>query len=177
MGGGSVEGQGQGPLVLRAATKADLDAITRIIVAGFPDDPGCDYKFPYRHQYPDDFWYWTRLEYEEYLDQPAKFASLVVTAPVTQDDGDEVSHVPIAVGIWDIAPETKSIGGGTPSFFFSPSLSFPLPVCTPRYLLTLPKRSWHSSTARCKPCAHAGVRRGHVTWLERVFRRIWKHPV
>jgi hypothetical protein len=88
------------------------------MVAGFPDDPGCNYKFPYRNQYPDDFWYWTRLEYEEYLDQPAKFASLVVTAPVTRDDGDEVSHVPIAVGIWDIAVETKSIGGGTSSLLF-----------------------------------------------------------
>ncbi|KAK7414081.1 hypothetical protein QQX98_007024 [Neonectria punicea] len=96
-------------LAIRPANKADLNAITWIIKHGFPDDPGCTYKFPYRDESPEDFWKWTRLEYEEYLDQPEKFATLVVTAPVTSDG--QVVHQPISVGVWDVAVETKSKGG------------------------------------------------------------------
>ncbi|KAK7429715.1 hypothetical protein QQZ08_003741 [Neonectria magnoliae] len=96
-------------LVMRPATKADLNAITWIVKHGFPDDPGCTYKFPYRDEYPEDSWKWTRLEYEEYLSQPEKFATLVVTAPVASDGG--VVHQPISIGVWDVAVETKSKGG------------------------------------------------------------------
>lgn len=114
MGGGLQNGDG---LTLRAARKGDLDAITRIVQAGFPDDPGCDYKFPYRYQYLDDFRYWTRLEYEEYLDQPEKFAVLVVTTPAAEqgEAANEPADEPIAIGVWDIAVETNSTGGGTHS--------------------------------------------------------------
>ncbi|OTB09305.1 hypothetical protein M426DRAFT_315877 [Hypoxylon sp. CI-4A] len=86
---------------MRAATKADLDAITWIVVGGFPDDPGCNYKFPYRTEYPDDFRKWTRLEYEGYLNQPDKYASLVTTAPVLAEG--RVIQKPIAIGIWDVS--------------------------------------------------------------------------
>jgi ribosomal protein S18 acetylase RimI-like enzyme len=85
-----------------------LDAIIKVVKDGFPDDPGCNYKFPDRDQYPGDFEKWTRLEYAEYIDQPEKFASFVVTA--TEDD---LVDEPIAIGIWDIAVETKAKGGGT----------------------------------------------------------------
>lgn len=105
-------------LAMRAATKADLDAITRVVQVSFPDDPGCNYKFPYRYEYPEDFWKWTRLEYEEYLDQPEKFAVNVVTAPVTEFGGVVVDE-PIAIGIWDIAVETKSTGGGEHLFLLA----------------------------------------------------------
>jgi len=106
MGGGPVEPRR--PLAMRQATKADLDAIVRIVKDGFPDDPGCDYKFPNRDQYPEDFEKWTRLEYGGYIDQPEKFASFVVTA--TEND---LVDEPIAIGVWDIAVGTKSKGGGT----------------------------------------------------------------
>jgi hypothetical protein len=117
MGGGPPQSDrfARDPLTFRTATKADLDGITRVVQAGFPDDPGCNYKFPYRHEHPEDFWKWTRLEYEEYLDQPEKFSVNVVTAPVTQLDGTVIDE-PIAIGVWDIAVETKSTGGGTISF-------------------------------------------------------------
>ncbi|KAF4470351.1 gnat family [Fusarium albosuccineum] len=98
------------PLSIRWATKADLDAITWVVQYGFPDDPGCTYKFPRRDEFPEDFWKWTRLEYDEYLDQPEKFATLVVTAPVPSDTGAVVDR-PISIGVWDVAPETKATGG------------------------------------------------------------------
>jgi hypothetical protein len=109
-------------LSLRPATKADLDAIASVVKAGFPDDPGCDYKFPYRNDFPDDFWKWTRLEYEEYLNQPEKFAVLVVTTPITNAEGAVIDTV-IAIGVWDLAVLQKSKGGGS----CSPPM-FPPPV-------------------------------------------------
>lgn len=94
---------------MRKATKNDLDAITRVIQAGFPDDPGCNYKFPYRDKYPEDFWKYTRRQYEEYLEQPEKFAFNVVT--VTNEEAG-LDDLPIAIGVWDIAVHIKAKGGG-----------------------------------------------------------------
>lgn len=54
-------------LRIRYATKEDLDDITTIARAGFPDDPGLDYQFPYRHEYPEDNKVWTRKRFEELL--------------------------------------------------------------------------------------------------------------
>jgi len=88
----------------------DLDSTGWIVKYGFPDGQGCDYKFPYRDGHPDGFLSWTRQECKEYLEQPEKFTFLVVTAPVVEDD--VVVHKPIALGVWDIATETKSTGGG-----------------------------------------------------------------
>jgi hypothetical protein len=99
MGGGPINTEclvGE-PLIMRLATKADLDSITWVVEAGFPDDTGCPYKFPCRGKHPEDFWKWTRVEYEEYLNQPEKYVSLVVTAPVPADDGNGVVHKPISI--------------------------------------------------------------------------------
>ncbi|KAJ5800681.1 uncharacterized protein N7518_002749 [Penicillium psychrosexuale] len=99
MDGESINAQPTGEhLIMRPSTRADLDSITCVVEAGFPDDLGCPYKFPYRAKYP------------EYIDQPEKYISLVVTAPVSL--GKEVVQKPISIGIWDVAGETKSAGGG-----------------------------------------------------------------
>ncbi len=95
---------------IRPATKDDLDAVTWVAKAGFPDDPGCNYRFLYRHQYPDDFWKWTRLEYEEFLNQSEKFA--VLAATVAAYDGVRSVDKPVAVGQWDVAVKINSTGGG-----------------------------------------------------------------
>ncbi|KAF2810817.1 acyl-CoA N-acyltransferase [Mytilinidion resinicola] len=96
-------------LTLRLATKADLDDITKVAQAGFPDDPEFDYRFPERKKYPEDNWKWTRQEYEEYIDQPEKFAVLVVTAPVESDG--ETANKPISLAVWDMSVLTNSKGG------------------------------------------------------------------
>ncbi|SPJ82062.1 uncharacterized protein FTOL_09467 [Fusarium torulosum] len=97
------------PLTLRRATKDDLDDITWIVRDGSPDDPGTDYRFPYRDKYPADFWKWTRVEYEEYFDRPDKLVVLVVTAPIL-DDGQTI-HQPVSVGVWDVAVTSDFIPG------------------------------------------------------------------
>lgn len=108
-----------GSITIRPAEKHDLDAITDIVRAGFPDDPGCDYKYPYRSKYSADFWEWTRKEYEEYIDQPDKFAVLVATHPVAADASGSAADQsqadldrPIAYAVWDISVDTERAGGG-----------------------------------------------------------------
>ncbi|KAI0597492.1 acyl-CoA N-acyltransferase [Biscogniauxia sp. FL1348] len=90
----------------REATEDDLDAITEIVQNGFPDDPGCNYKYPYRDRNQTDFLIWTKQEYKGYINQPEKYRVLVVTAPHCIEDA--VVQKPIAVGVWDMAVEIKS---------------------------------------------------------------------
>jgi hypothetical protein len=91
--------------VIRKGTMNDLDAITRVVQLGFPDDPEFNYRFPYRLEYPEEHWKWTRREFEGYLCQPEKYAVLVAATSDTDDK-------PIAVSVWDTAVETKPTGGG-----------------------------------------------------------------
>ena len=116
--GGGPHGPICGPLSVRTATKADLEAITNIICTGFPDDPGCDYKFPHRCEYQEDFRKWTTVEYEKYIEQPEKFVVHVVDAPFTGEGGASFSE-PIAIGVWDTAVLTESSSGGNTSSHIS----------------------------------------------------------
>ncbi|CCT63719.1 uncharacterized protein FFUJ_05126 [Fusarium fujikuroi IMI 58289] len=113
MGGGPISPSSKAipnaPLTLRRATIDDLDDITWVAVNGSPDDPGTDYRFPYRDKYPEDFWKWTRIEHEELFQRPDKLVILVVTAPVL-DDG-EVTHQPISYGVWDLKVTSDFIPG------------------------------------------------------------------
>ena len=113
-------------LTLRTATKADLDGLTRVAQAGFPDDPEWNYRFPHRKEFPEDNWKWTRREYEEYLDQPEKYAVLVVTLKAAVEIDGKVESKLAALAVWDISVLTESTGGGkvfslnTPLRYMSP---------------------------------------------------------
>jgi len=89
----------------------DLDDITQIVWAGFPGDPKVNYRFPLREKYPQDYWNWTRKEYQGYIEQPKKFLVHVVEIP-TDEDGEVVKR-PIALAVWDIALLTKDNNTGT----------------------------------------------------------------
>ena len=98
------------PLSLRAATMADLDDITKVAQAGFPDDPEWNYRFPYREEYPKDNWKWTRREYEEYLAQPDKYAVILVTALVEKEG--QFMQKTAAIAVWDMSVLTQPASGG-----------------------------------------------------------------
>ncbi|ETS79398.1 hypothetical protein PFICI_09251 [Pestalotiopsis fici W106-1] len=107
-------------IVVRVATMEDLDDLTKIAQAGFPDDPEFDYRFPHRQKYPDDHWRWTRREYEGYLNQPDKYAVLLATLPTNQKSDEyndehkqerELNRswpVSVALAVWDMAVTTES---------------------------------------------------------------------
>ncbi|ORY67026.1 uncharacterized protein BCR38DRAFT_364158 [Pseudomassariella vexata] len=91
-------------LSLRPATMDDLDDITSVAQQGFPDDPEFDYRFPYRHEYPEDHREWVRQEYLEYLKQPEKYAVTIITSADNQ-------HKTVSLSVWDIAVTTIHQGG------------------------------------------------------------------
>ncbi|KAL1842471.1 hypothetical protein VTJ49DRAFT_5208 [Mycothermus thermophilus] len=53
---------------LRLATKADLEALTAVLIGASPDDPVYSYHFPDRHLYPNEFADLCRRKCAEYLD-------------------------------------------------------------------------------------------------------------
>ncbi|KAI1769912.1 acyl-CoA N-acyltransferase [Hypoxylon cercidicola] len=91
-------------LALRAATLDDLEDIATVAQEGFPDDPEFNYRFPHRHEYPEDNRKWILQEYREYLEQPDKYAVNIVTA----SDNDDKA---IALSIWDVSISKAHQGG------------------------------------------------------------------
>lgn len=92
-------------LTLRTATLDDLEDIATIAQKGFPDDPEFNYRFPHRFECPEDNRRWILQEYREYLDQPDKYAVIIVTA----DDNDDKA---IALSVWDLSISKAHKGGG-----------------------------------------------------------------
>ncbi|PVH81301.1 acyl-CoA N-acyltransferase [Cadophora sp. DSE1049] len=101
MGGRSCFG-----FTLRPATKDDLDEITRVHIAGFTEEPQVHYCYPFRHQYPQDHWRWTRYEYGHYLEQPNKYLVHMLDAPL-EIDGSVVVK-PVALAVWNLAVLTAA---------------------------------------------------------------------
>ncbi|KAI4859664.1 hypothetical protein F4820DRAFT_155562 [Hypoxylon rubiginosum] len=91
-------------LALRAATLDDLEDIATVAQEGFPDDPEFNYRFPHRHDYPEDNRKWILQEYREYLEQPDKYAVNIVTA----SDNDDRA---IALSVWDLSISRAHQGG------------------------------------------------------------------
>lgn len=101
----------QAEFVLRDATKADLDGITRVHIEGFEGEPLVRYCYPLRHQFPQDFRHWTLKEYEEYLDQPQKYVVHVLQNPDDSNSNSDVAIRIVGVAVWNISVTTKSIEG------------------------------------------------------------------
>ncbi|RYP61417.1 hypothetical protein DL769_007702 [Monosporascus sp. CRB-8-3] len=102
MGGGDC-----GPderLTLRRATLGDLDDVLTVVLEGLSGDPKFDYRFPHRDEYPDDNRKWLRQEYKEYLEQPEKYALMIMTA---SDNDDK----PVSLAVWDISLAEPHLGG------------------------------------------------------------------
>ncbi|KAK3366254.1 hypothetical protein B0T24DRAFT_711770 [Lasiosphaeria ovina] len=70
---------------LRAATAADVDAITELALAALPDDPVWPYRFPLASQFPDHHKAYTRVRIAEYLDNVTTgvYQCMVVEAATT----------------------------------------------------------------------------------------------
>ena len=102
MGGGPTFPQ---HFILRPATVNDLDDLARIHIEGFTEEPQVIYCYPYRFQYPEDHWKWTRKEYQNYLEQPTKYLVHVVVVPIESDGS--VIWKPVGLAVWNIAVLTK----------------------------------------------------------------------
>ena len=81
----------------RIAVPADLDELVDVVLASMPDDPQWPYRFPYRHQYPEDHRYFTRMLYEKFID-PA-YDDWVVMVVEDQVPGSSKRAI-VAFAVW-----------------------------------------------------------------------------
>ncbi|KAH7377964.1 acyl-CoA N-acyltransferase [Cadophora sp. MPI-SDFR-AT-0126] len=109
MGSQATKLEDKSTFTLRKADKSDLEDITTVAQAGFPDDPEFDYRFPKRDKYPEDNRKWIKREYQAYIEQPEKFTVMIVTTPVEKDG--QVASQAIALAVWDISVLTEATGG------------------------------------------------------------------
>ena len=94
-------------LRLRDAAMTDLDGIAQLAIEALPDDPERDYRFPSRHEFPEDHWKWIRREYEVYLEQPAKFHTMMVDATNHETQASKI----VALCVWDLSNLTGHTEG------------------------------------------------------------------
>lgn len=69
----------------REATPADLDSITDLVVATFPMDPGWNYCYPKRLEYPEDHRSCVREKYQNAFKHKDRFIVRVITVPSEED--------------------------------------------------------------------------------------------
>jgi hypothetical protein len=102
-------------MTLRQATAKDIDALRDIALAAMPMDPQWDYRFPRRKDYPQDTSYWTRRQYEDYLDSTKpKYCTMVIAVDVDGDECNPPTSKPVALAVWDITfmPERDLVANG-----------------------------------------------------------------
>ncbi|KAI9775594.1 MAG: hypothetical protein M1839_000995 [Geoglossum umbratile] len=83
-----------------------------------PMDPQWDYRFPRRKEYPQDTSYWTRRQYEDYLDSTKpKYCTMVIAVDVDGDECNPPASKPVALAVWDITfmPEHDLVANGKKS--------------------------------------------------------------
>lgn len=81
---------------IRLATRADLEAMTWVLIGASPLDPVYPYRFPDRHLYPGEFAALCRRKCAEYLE-----TSTVVVCEMASHDDDEATQV-VAFSAWDM---------------------------------------------------------------------------
>jgi hypothetical protein len=86
-------------LTIRPAKSSDVDALTQIGIAAFPLEPQWPYRYPYRHQYPEDHIKHTRNRYTEWLSAAATPTCEVVVAEAPSLEDPEVRKV-VSLSIW-----------------------------------------------------------------------------
>ncbi|KAK4199997.1 hypothetical protein QBC40DRAFT_201648 [Triangularia verruculosa] len=89
----------------RLGLPVDIEAVTDIIIRTMPLDPQWDYRFPYRHEFPDDHYKFTRLLFEYFLD-PAYDDWQVM---VVEDSPEEVrgERRVVSFSVWDVSYRNK----------------------------------------------------------------------
>ena len=86
---------------MRAAQASDLDAITWISVAATPTDPLCDYRYPYRKQYPEDFQGFSRICLSEFLAEATTGSTLFMVYEAPSMEDRTIRKV-VSYAIWEL---------------------------------------------------------------------------
>jgi hypothetical protein len=96
-------------MAIRPATMADLDAVVDVVINAMPDDPQWTYRFPYRHEFPEDHLKYTKMLYQLFIDPSYDdWFVLVKEAPSIEDSN--VSKI-VAFSVWDVSYINKAKHG------------------------------------------------------------------
>lgn len=89
----------------RPGLPTDIEALTDVIIRTMPLDPQWDYRFPHRHEYPEDHYKFTRLLFEYFLD-PAYDDWQVMVVEDSLETGCEDRRV-VSFSVWDVSYRNK----------------------------------------------------------------------
>ncbi|KAJ2995557.1 hypothetical protein NUW58_g1239 [Xylaria curta] len=98
--GNGSSGPKQMGVSIRPVAADDLEAIVNIVIKAFPYDEQFAYRYPYRQEYPEDHYTYTRLYYAEYLNTTFAGQNTIMVAETTDLENPEKTKV-IALSIWD----------------------------------------------------------------------------
>ncbi|KAK4169919.1 hypothetical protein QBC43DRAFT_306837 [Cladorrhinum sp. PSN259] len=93
----------------RLGVPSDLEAVTDVIIKTMPLDPQWDYRFPYRLQYPEDHYKYTKMLFQYFLDPTFDDWVVMVVEDSLEPHGSEVSVV--SFGVWDVSYANKRLYG------------------------------------------------------------------
>ncbi|KAF9775383.1 hypothetical protein IL306_006515 [Fusarium sp. DS 682] len=86
--------------MLLPVTADDLDAIVEIVTKAFPYDEQFAYRYPYRDEYPEEHYKYTRLYYAKYLNTTLAGQNTIMLATAPDLNNPKETKV-IALSIWD----------------------------------------------------------------------------
>jgi hypothetical protein len=84
---------------IRNAQLSDLDALTAIRLSSFKSSPTSSYGYPYAQQFPDDHYYYTRLQFSEYLANVEVGAHVVMLAECPSNENPAIKEA-VAMSVW-----------------------------------------------------------------------------
>jgi GNAT superfamily N-acetyltransferase len=84
----------------RRATCDDLEGLMNVVLSAMPQDPAWDYRFPYRHNYPEDERKYQTLFFKFMIDPSYEdFEVRVLEAPRLDDPSTSMI---VAFAVWDV---------------------------------------------------------------------------
>jgi hypothetical protein len=95
---------------IRPATLADVDQVTDVFIESMPDDPCWNYRFPYRHEYPQDHREFHRDLIRRFISpEYADWAVMIVESSATPGEKSKVA----SFSVWNLSYVNKRIHGPT----------------------------------------------------------------
>ncbi|KAL4780649.1 hypothetical protein BJX76DRAFT_37863 [Aspergillus varians] len=88
---------------LRQGMPGDIDDILHVVLSAMPLDPQWDWRFPYRHELPEDNREYTRMLFEYFLSPEwDDWIVFVVEVPSSQDSPTTLKKI-VSFAVWDIS--------------------------------------------------------------------------
>ncbi|XXG96077.1 hypothetical protein Hte_002354 [Hypoxylon texense] len=87
-------------MIIRQATLADVDAVTAIFITAMASNPSWNYRYPYRHEYPEDHLRTNRDVIRRFI-SPSYPDWTVNVVEVIGEGSAHVSKI-VTISIWDL---------------------------------------------------------------------------